>query len=77
MSEAAQDILYVVAAWCRTLLGHSPQAMRLSKVSMNMEGDAALPLVRHSFEALHHIYDTADFPEGTQPFLERRPPRFR
>ena len=66
-----------VAAWCRKLLGHSPQAMRLSKVSMNTEGDAALSSVRHGFEALHHIYDTPEFHEGTQAFLERRPPRFR
>jgi len=66
-----------VDTWCQTLRAHSPQAMRLSKVSMNAAGDAALHSVRQGFEALHHIYDTAEFHEGTQAFLERRPPRFR
>jgi dihydroxynaphthoic acid synthetase len=66
-----------VDTWCQILRGHSPQAMRLSKVSMNAAGDAALHSVRQGFEALHHIYDTAEFHEGTQAFLERRPPRFR
>lgn len=67
----------VVSEWCKKLLGHSPQAMRLSKVSLNAAGDAALPGIRHAFEALHHIYATAEFHEGTQAFLERRAPRFR
>ena len=67
----------VVDDWCRKLLQHSPQAMRLSKVSLNFEGDAALPSIRHGFEALHHIYDTPEFHEGTRAFLERRAPRYR
>jgi len=66
-----------VDSWCQTLRGHSPQALRLSKVSLNAAGDAALHSVRQGFETLHHIYDTAEFHEGTRAFLERRPPRFR
>ncbi len=66
-----------VADWCRRLLGHSPQAMRLSKISMNGEGDAALPSVRHGLEALRHLYGSSEFREGTQAFLEGRAPRFR
>jgi naphthoate synthase/2-ketocyclohexanecarboxyl-CoA hydrolase len=66
-----------VREWCETLLSNSPQAMRLSKVSINFEGDAALPSVRHGWETLHHFYDTDEFHEGTSAFLERRKPNFR
>jgi naphthoate synthase/2-ketocyclohexanecarboxyl-CoA hydrolase len=66
-----------VAAWCETLLGHSPQAMALSKLSMNADADEALHSVRQGFEALTYIYGTEEFHEGTAAFLERRAPRFR
>jgi naphthoate synthase/2-ketocyclohexanecarboxyl-CoA hydrolase len=66
-----------MAGWCERLLGHSPQAMRLSKVSLNHDGDSALGSVRHGFETLTHLYGTAEFHEGTTAFLERRDPRFR
>lgn len=67
----------VVAEWCEKLLGHSPQALRLSKVSLNTDGDALLSSVRHGLEALGHVYETDEFHEGTRAFLERRTPRFR
>jgi dihydroxynaphthoic acid synthetase len=66
-----------VQDWCTRLLGHSPQAMRLSKVSLNYDGDMMMPSVRHGLEALSNFYDTAEFHEGTRAFLERREPRFR
>ncbi|WP_026912124.1 enoyl-CoA hydratase/isomerase family protein [Patulibacter minatonensis] len=66
-----------VAGWCERLLGNSPQAMRLSKVSLNFAGDALMPSVRHGFEALTQTYESPEFREGTTAFLERRPPRFR
>lgn len=66
-----------VDQWCQILLANSPQAMRLSKVSLNFDGDMALASVRHGFETLHHVYDTEEFHEGTRAFLERRKPRFR
>lgn len=71
------DLDATVDAWCQKLLGHSPQAIRLSKISLNTEGDAMLSAVRHGLEALSHMYDTQEFREGTQAFLEGRPPRFR
>lgn len=66
-----------VAEWCATLLGHSPQAMRLTKASLDGAADLALPSVRQGFEALTGFYGTAEFHEGTTAFLERRPPHFR
>lgn len=66
-----------VDEWCATLLGHSPQAMRLTKASIDAAGDLALPSVRQGFAALTPLYGTEEFHEGTRAFLERRPPRFR
>ena len=65
-----------VADWCRRLAACSPQAMRLTKVSIDGEGDQALASVRHGFESLAHIYGTSEFHEGTTAFLEGRPARF-
>jgi naphthoate synthase/2-ketocyclohexanecarboxyl-CoA hydrolase len=50
--------------------------MRLTKVSIDGDGDLALASVRHGFESLAHIYGTTEFHEGTTAFLEGRPPRF-
>jgi dihydroxynaphthoic acid synthetase len=66
-----------VTDWARRLLGHSPQSMRLTKVSINADTDPLLASVRQSFEALTYVYGTAEFHEGTAAFLEKRPPRFR
>lgn len=67
----------VVTNWCERLLARSPQALRLTKISLDFEGDLTLPSVRHGFETLTHNYGTAEFHEGTSAFLERRAPRFR
>jgi dihydroxynaphthoic acid synthetase len=67
----------VVAEWCASLLASSPQALSLSKASLNYEGDQALPSVRHGLEALAGMYETAEFREGTLAFLEHRAPDFR
>jgi len=66
-----------VAEWCDILLGSSPQALSLSKVSLNGEGDQVLSSVRQGFEALTYIYESPEFHEGTSAFLEHRPPNFR
>lgn len=71
------DLDAVVADWCSKLLAHSPQALRLTKMSIDVDGDLVLPSVRHGFEALTQMYGTAEFHEGTAAFLERRPPHFR
>lgn len=65
-----------VAEWCGRLLASSPQALRLSKISMNQTSDLMLHSVRQGFETLSYIYDTDEFHEGTAAFLEKRPPRF-
>jgi dihydroxynaphthoic acid synthetase len=72
-----EDLDALVADWCKRLLARSPQALRLTKISLEFDGDLTLPSVRHGFEALTHNYGTAEFHEGTTAFLERRAPRFR
>ena len=72
-----EDLDVVVDEWCKALLSHSGQALRLTKVSMNAEADRALSSVRHGFEALTLMYGTAEFHEGTTAFLEHRLPNFR
>ncbi|MFC4945755.1 enoyl-CoA hydratase/isomerase family protein [Pseudonocardia sp. GCM10023141] len=67
----------VVTDWCERLLARSPQALRLTKISLDFDGDLTLPSVRHGFEALTHNYGTVEFHEGTTAFLERRAPKFR
>lgn len=66
-----------VAQWCETLLASSPQALSLSKVSINGDGDQVLASVRQGFEALTYIYESKEFREGTTAFLEHRAPDFR
>ncbi|HZZ46571.1 MAG TPA: enoyl-CoA hydratase-related protein [Pseudonocardia sp.] len=70
------DLDTCVAEWCQRLLGHSPQAMRLTKLSVDTDGDLSPASVRQGFETLAHIYGTSEFHEGTRAFLEGRPPRF-
>jgi naphthoate synthase/2-ketocyclohexanecarboxyl-CoA hydrolase len=67
----------VVHDWCARLLARSPQALRLTKISLDFDGDLTLPSVRHGFETLTQNYGTAEFHEGTAAFLEKRTPRFR
>lgn len=71
------DLDATVANWCERLLARSPQALRLTKVSLEFDGDLTLPSVRHGFETLTHNYGTAEFHEGTTAFLEHRTPNFR
>ena len=65
-----------VDGWAQRLLGHSPQAMRLTKSSINAESDPVLASVRQGFEALTYIYGTEEFHEGTQAFPGEAPASF-
>lgn len=70
------DVDDAVGEWCDKLLSKSPQALRLTKMSVDYSADLLLPSVRHGFEVLTQMYDTAEFREGTAAFLEKRPPVF-
>jgi dihydroxynaphthoic acid synthetase len=66
-----------VDGWCRRLLAASPQALRLTKLSVDYQADLLAPSVRHGLEALTQMYGSAEFHEGTSAFLENRDPDFR
>lgn len=63
-----------VAQWCRELLGKSPQALRLAKVSLNSESDHLWSAVVHGLGLLAFAHGTEEFHEGTRAFLQKRPP---
>lgn len=67
----------VVADWCGKLLSRSPQALRLTKMSVDYQADLLVPTVRQGFEVLTYMYETPEFHEGTAAFLEKRRPSFR
>jgi dihydroxynaphthoic acid synthetase len=65
-----------VRRWCDELLRMSPQSLRVAKLSLNYESDHLWSSVLHGFEMISFIHGTEEFHEGTQAFLEKRPPEF-
>lgn len=65
-----------VREWTTRIAELSPQAIRIAKVSLNYEGDALLPSLRHGIEMLTAVYGTAEFREGMSAFVEKRKPEF-
>lgn len=72
----AAELDQATQARCERLLAASPEALRLTKISLEFQADMLTPSVRHGFEALTYIYGTEEFHEGTAAYLEKRPPRF-
>jgi len=66
-----------VAQWCQELLDKSPQALRLSKMSLNSVGDQQWSAVVHGLGLLAYAHGTEEFHEGTQAFVEKRKPDWR
>jgi dihydroxynaphthoic acid synthetase len=72
----AAELDDAVAAWCQRLLSLSPQALRVAKLSLNFESDQLWASVQHGQQMINFIHGTAEFHEGTQAFLEKRPADF-
>ena len=66
-----------VAAWCREILALSPTAIAIAKRSFNADSENIRSIGALGFEALALYYQTDEAKEGTQAFLEKRPPDFR
>src|SRR5579885_1501103 len=66
-----------VAAWCREILALSPTAIAIAKRSFNADSENIKGIGALGFEALALYYNTDEAKEGTQAFLEKRPPDFR
>lgn len=62
--------------WCERILGMSPQALRIAKVSLNFEADQLYPSFTHGIELLAGTYGSPELVEGMSAFLEKRAPDF-
>jgi 2-ketocyclohexanecarboxyl-CoA hydrolase len=66
-----------VQSWCREILALSPTAIAIAKRSFNADSENIKGIGALGFEALALYYDSDEAKEGTQAFLEKRPPDFR
>jgi 2-ketocyclohexanecarboxyl-CoA hydrolase len=64
-------------AWCREILALSPTAIAIAKRSFNADSENIKGIGALGFESLALYYNTDEAKEGTQAFLEKRPPNFR
>ena len=66
-----------VDAWCREILSMSPTALKLAKYSFNCATDGLFGVSSMGRAALGLLGATEEGREGTDAFLEKRPPGFR
>lgn len=73
-----EDLDAEVDAWCQSILGNSPQGLRLAKLGLNAGSDTARASILPSIEAnvLNHLHGP-DPQEGIRAFQEGRPPDWR
>jgi len=62
--------------WCRTMLEHSPLALRMIKASMNAADDGLAGIQQLAGDATLLYYMTEEAQEGKQAYLEKRRPEF-
>jgi 2-ketocyclohexanecarboxyl-CoA hydrolase len=73
----AEQLDAEVEGWCREILALSPTAIAIAKRSFNADSENIKGIGALGFEALALYYNTDEAKEGTQAFLEKRPPDFR
>lgn len=73
---ANDELDKAVDEWCTRMLQMSPQSLRISKLSLNFEGDLLQPSFSHGIELLSSTYGSAELVEGMTAFLEKRKPDF-
>jgi 2-ketocyclohexanecarboxyl-CoA hydrolase len=72
------DKLYEeVEAWCKEILAMSPTALRIAKSSFNADSDNIYGIEGVGYSALDLYWNTEESEEGTNAFVEKRPPEFR
>jgi dihydroxynaphthoic acid synthetase len=64
-------------AWTDRILELSPQALRVSKLSLNYASDWQYGSFNTAIELLSAVYGTEEYREGMTAFLEKRKPDFR
>ena len=62
--------------WCRTMLEHSPLALRLLKASMNAADDGLAGIQQLAGDATLLYYMSEEAQEGKNAYLEHRRPEF-
>ncbi len=62
--------------WTDRILELSPQALRVSKLSLNYASDGQYGSFNNAIEMLAAMYGTDEFREGMTAFLEKRKPDF-
>ena len=65
-----------VNAWCEELLSKSPTALKLAKYSFNSETDGLFGISSMGKASLDLFKGTEEAAEGTEAFVEKRPPDF-
>lgn len=65
-----------VNAWCGELLSKSPTALKLAKYSFNSGTDGLFGISSMGKASLDLFKTTAEAAEGTEAFVEKRPPDF-
>jgi naphthoate synthase len=63
-------------SWCRTMLEHSPLALRMIKASMNAADDGLAGIQQLAGDATLLYYMSEEAQEGKNAYLERRKPDF-
>lgn len=64
-------------AWTDRILELSPQALRVSKLSLNYASDWQYGSFNAAIDLLSAVYGTEEYREGMTAFLEKRKPHFR
>ena len=73
----ASELRKETLAWCKTIKGHSPQTLRMTKKSLNFESDLLYASWQHGMELLAHVWGSEESLEGMNAFLEGRKPDFQ
>jgi dihydroxynaphthoic acid synthetase len=66
-----------VEAWCQELLDKSPTALRLAKLSFNIDSEQRAGVAEFATTSLNLYYQTEEAMEGRNAFVEKRPVDFR
>lgn len=70
------DLVSEVDKWCEEILEKSPTALKLAKYSFNSDTDSIFGISRMGLSSLELFHTTDEAKEGTNAFLEKRPPDF-